>query len=95
MNDERPAPLGLSVWPRLLGVFWRRYVIDLYEAEVPHKYRREMFEEPMRRSQVEVRFLVFRFRDQPFFLLTRLEMIDMGLGFLDSARLDEAQRPRA
>ncbi len=29
-------------------------MIDLYEAEVPLKYRREIFEEPMRRSQVEV-----------------------------------------
>lgn len=30
-------------------------MIDLYEAEVPLKYRREINEEPMRRAQVEVR----------------------------------------
>lgn len=34
-----------------------RYVIDLYEAEVPLKYRREICEEPMRRAQVEVRLV--------------------------------------
>lgn len=32
-----------------------RYVIDLYEAEVPQKYMREICEGPMRRAQVEVR----------------------------------------
>ena len=34
--------------------FVYRYVIDLYEVEVPPKYRREIYEEPMRRAQVEV-----------------------------------------
>eukprot|EP00752_Nemacystus_decipiens_P014594 g12996.t1 len=37
-----------------------RYVIDLYEAEVPLKYRREIFEEPMRRAQVEVQKMRWR-----------------------------------
>ncbi|CAM9577303.1 unnamed protein product [Ascophyllum nodosum] len=37
-----------------------RYVIDLYEAEVPHKYRKEIFEEPMRRAQVEVQKMRWR-----------------------------------
>lgn len=32
-----------------------RYVVDLYEAEVPIKYKREIVEGPMRRAQVEVR----------------------------------------
>ena len=35
-------------------------MIDLYEAEVPLKYRREIIEEPMRRAQVEVREFSFR-----------------------------------
>lgn len=33
-------------------------MIDLYEAEVPLKYRREIIEEPMRRAQVEVRIKI-------------------------------------
>eukprot|EP00904_Undaria_pinnatifida_P006292 jgi/Undpi1/2793/HiC_scaffold_14.g06170.m1 len=37
-----------------------RYVIDLYEAEVPPKYRKEIYEEPMRRSQVEVQKMRWR-----------------------------------
>ncbi|CAM9394381.1 unnamed protein product [Ectocarpus sp. 13 AM-2016] len=37
-----------------------RYVIDLYEAEVPLKYRREICEEPMRRAQVEVQKMRWR-----------------------------------
>eukprot|EP00903_Cladosiphon_okamuranus_P019477 g17911.t1 len=37
-----------------------RYVIDLYEAEVPLKYRREINEEPMRRAQVEVQEMRWR-----------------------------------
>ncbi|CAM9442986.1 unnamed protein product [Scytosiphon promiscuus] len=37
-----------------------RYVIDLYEAEVPLKYRREIFEGPMRRAQVEVQKMRWR-----------------------------------
>lgn len=42
---------------RVIVVLLYRYVIDLYEVEVPPKYRREIYEEPMRRAQVEVSLL--------------------------------------
>ena len=61
----RPGPaFGTRRVKPANSLFCARYVIDLYEAEVPLKYRREINEEPMRRAQVEVRTWGFRIRRQ-------------------------------
>lgn len=47
-----PAPFS-HTFVSVSGI--ARYVIDIYEAEVPLKYMNQICEEPRRRAQVEVR----------------------------------------